>query len=98
MDRHASALSTSTSSVPRSTVSGSAIAAPLNAVSLQVLHRVDQCPRHSKVRARNGCHEIVQRGFGRIAIGHSELNGHQSVTGALAQGKGAAEQVLSLGE
>ena len=41
--------------------------------------------------------EIVQQGFGRIAIGHSELNGHQSVTGALAQGKRAAEQVLALG-
>jgi spermidine dehydrogenase len=38
--------------------------------------------------------EIVQRGFGRIAIGHSELNGHQNVTGALAQGKRAVEQVL----
>ncbi len=38
--------------------------------------------------------EIVQRGFGRIAIAHAELNGHQNATGALAQGKRAAEQVL----
>jgi spermidine dehydrogenase len=49
--------------------------------------------REGKPAAR----EIVQRGFGRIAIGHSELNGHQSVTGALAQGKRAAEQVISFG-
>lgn len=40
--------------------------------------------------------EIVQKGFGRIAIGHSELNGHQNVTGALAQGKRASEQILPL--
>ena len=31
--------------------------------------------------------EIVSKGFGRIAIGHSELNGHQSATGATMQGK-----------
>ncbi|HTE45267.1 MAG TPA: FAD/NAD(P)-binding protein [Gemmatimonadaceae bacterium] len=31
--------------------------------------------------------EIVAKGFGRITIGHSELNGHQSATGAMAQGK-----------
>ena len=40
--------------------------------------------------------EVVGTGFGRVAIGHSELNGHQSVTGAMAQGKRAAEQVLGL--
>jgi spermidine dehydrogenase len=38
--------------------------------------------------------QIIEKGFGRIAIGHSELNGHQSVTGAMAQGKRAAEQVM----
>jgi spermidine dehydrogenase len=38
--------------------------------------------------------EIVQEGFGRIAIAHAELNGHQNATGALMQGKRAAEQVL----
>ena len=41
--------------------------------------------------------QIIEKGFGRIAIGHSELNGHQSVTGAIAQGKRAAEQVVALG-
>jgi spermidine dehydrogenase len=35
--------------------------------------------------------QIVERGFGKIAIAHSELNGHQSATGAIAQGKRAAE-------
>jgi spermidine dehydrogenase len=41
--------------------------------------------------------DIVMRGYGRIAIGHSELNGHQSAGGAMAQGKRAAEQILKLG-
>lgn len=31
--------------------------------------------------------EIVQQGFGRIAIAHAEQNGHQNATGALMQGK-----------
>lgn len=35
--------------------------------------------------------EIVAKGFGRIAIGHSELNGHQSATGAMTQGKRIGE-------
>ena len=39
--------------------------------------------------------QIVEKGYGKIAIAHSELNGHQSATGALAQGKRAAEQALS---
>jgi len=39
--------------------------------------------------------EIVEKGYGNIAIGHSELNGHQSVGGAMAQGKRATEQVLA---
>jgi spermidine dehydrogenase len=39
--------------------------------------------------------EVVANGFGRIAIGHSELNGHQSGTGAMAQGRRAAEQALA---
>jgi spermidine dehydrogenase len=38
--------------------------------------------------------EVVQRGFDRIAIGHSELNGHQTMTGAMAQGRRAAEHAL----
>jgi spermidine dehydrogenase len=40
--------------------------------------------------------EIVQQGYGRIVIGHSELNGHQSMTGAMAQGQRAAESALNL--
>jgi spermidine dehydrogenase len=39
--------------------------------------------------------EVVAAGFGRVAIGHSELNGHQSGTGAMAQGRRAAEQALT---
>ncbi|MEZ5316174.1 MAG: FAD/NAD(P)-binding protein [Vicinamibacterales bacterium] len=39
--------------------------------------------------------EVVAAGFGRIAIGHSELNGHQSATGAMAQGRRAALQALA---
>lgn len=38
--------------------------------------------------------KVVEAGFGRIAIGHSELNGHQSWTGGVTQGYRAAEQVL----
>ncbi len=38
--------------------------------------------------------EIVAQGYGRIAIGHSELGGHQSATGAMAQGQRAARQAL----
>jgi spermidine dehydrogenase len=47
--------------------------------------------RNGKQSAR----EIVQQGFGRIAIAHAELNGHQNATGALAQGKRAAQQVMA---
>lgn len=36
--------------------------------------------------------QIVEKGFGKIVIAHSELNGHQNATGALAQGKRAALQ------
>jgi len=39
--------------------------------------------------------DIVAKGYGRIAIGHSELGGHQSATGAMAQGQRAATQVLA---
>jgi spermidine dehydrogenase len=44
---------------------------------------------------RPSVREVVADGFGRIAIGHSELNGHQSATGAMAQGRRAAEQALA---
>jgi spermidine dehydrogenase len=40
--------------------------------------------------------EIVEKGFGRVAIGHSELNGHQSWTGGIEQGHRAAEQILGM--
>lgn len=40
--------------------------------------------------------EVIAKGYGRIAIGHSELNGHQSATGAMDQGRRAAQQVLSM--
>lgn len=35
--------------------------------------------------------EIVAKGFGRVSIGHSELNGHQSAAGAMTQGKRIGE-------
>ena len=38
--------------------------------------------------------ERVQKGYGRIAIAHSELNGHQNATGALQQGQRAAQEAL----
>jgi len=40
--------------------------------------------------------EVVAKGFGRIAIAHSELNGAQNYTGAFQHGKRAAEQILAL--
>lgn len=46
---------------------------------------------------RNGqpaAREVIAKGYGRIAIGHSELNGHQSATGAMDQGRRVANQVL----
>jgi spermidine dehydrogenase len=45
---------------------------------------------------RPSVREVVAQGYGRIAIGHSELNGHQSATGAMAQGRRAAEQALRI--
>jgi len=41
--------------------------------------------------------EIVAKGYGRISIGHSELGGHQSATGAMGQGQRAALQALKIG-
>lgn len=38
--------------------------------------------------------EVVAKGYGRIAMGHSELGGHQSATGAMGQGQRAAQQAL----
>ena len=44
---------------------------------------------------RQPVREVIEHGYGRIVIAHSELNGHQSMTGAMAQGKRGAEQVLA---
>lgn len=40
--------------------------------------------------------EVVSKGFGRIIIGHSELNGHQSWTGGVSQGFTAGEKALAM--
>jgi spermidine dehydrogenase len=40
---------------------------------------------------RTPAREVVQAGYGRVTIAHSELNGHMNVTGAIAQGKRAGE-------
>jgi spermidine dehydrogenase len=40
--------------------------------------------------------EIVAKGFGRIAIGHSELNGAQNYTGAFQHAKRCAEEAWAL--
>jgi spermidine dehydrogenase len=40
---------------------------------------------------RASAREVVAAGYGNIAIGHSELNGHQSATGAITQGRRIAE-------
>lgn len=39
--------------------------------------------------------EVVERGFGKIVIAHSELNGHQNVTGAMSRGHQAVQQILA---
>ena len=38
--------------------------------------------------------DIIRAPFGRIAIGHSELRGHQNWTGAAAEGRRAVELLL----
>ena len=38
--------------------------------------------------------DVIRRPFGRIAIGHSELQGHQNWNGAAAEGRRAVEAVL----
>jgi spermidine dehydrogenase len=43
---------------------------------------------------RPSAREIVAKGYGRVAIGHSELGGHQSATGAMSQGQRAGTQAL----
>ncbi len=39
--------------------------------------------------------DILRQPFGRIAIGHSELHGHQNWTGAASEGRRAVENLLS---
>jgi spermidine dehydrogenase len=41
--------------------------------------------------------EVVAKGFGRIGIGHSELNGHQSATGAMSEGRRLGQWAAQLG-
>ncbi len=48
------------------------------------------------VDGRPSPREIVEGGYGRIAMAHSELNGSQNATGAVQRGTAAAEQVLAL--
>lgn len=38
---------------------------------------------------------VIRKRFGRIAFGHSELNGHQHWIGAIEEGRRAAKQALS---
>jgi spermidine dehydrogenase len=45
---------------------------------------------------KRSAREIVQQGFGKIAIAHAELNGHQNATGALMQGQRAAQQAIGV--
>ena len=40
--------------------------------------------------------DVIREPFGRVAIGHSELRGHQNWTGAAAEGRRAVETVLDL--
>jgi len=40
--------------------------------------------------------DVIREPFGRVAIGHSELRGHQNWTGASAEGRRAVETVLDL--
>ncbi len=38
--------------------------------------------------------DVVREPFGRVAIAHSELHGHQNWTGAAAEGRRAIEALL----
>jgi hypothetical protein len=38
--------------------------------------------------------DVIRQPFGRIAIGHSELRGHQYWTGAAGEGRLAVEALL----
>jgi spermidine dehydrogenase len=40
--------------------------------------------------------EVIRKGFGRIAFGHSDLSGDQGWDSACTEGERAAKQVLAL--
>jgi spermidine dehydrogenase len=40
--------------------------------------------------------DIIRKGFGRVAFGHSELHGHQHWAGAMEEGRRAAEQAMKV--
>lgn len=46
------------------------------------------------VAGRPSVREVVQKGYGSVVIAHSELNGHQSMTGAMTQGRRGGEAVV----
>ncbi len=48
------------------------------------------------VDGRPSPREVVAKGFGRIVIAHSELNGAQNYGGAFQHGKRAAEEILAM--
>ena len=43
---------------------------------------------------RPAARTVIRSGFGRIAFGHSELNGHQHWLGAVSEGQRAAQQAM----
>jgi spermidine dehydrogenase len=56
-------------------------------------------PQPSFYFGRNGKtppRDIIRKGFGRVAFGHSELNGHQHWVAAVDEGRRAARQALSV--
>lgn len=60
--------------------------------------RVIQTPNfYYGVNGRPAPREVVARGFGRIVLAHSELNGAQNATGAFEHGMRAAREVASWG-
>ena len=47
------------------------------------------------VDGKTAAPDAIREPFGRIAIGHSELRGHQNWTGAAAEGRRAVEHLLN---
>jgi spermidine dehydrogenase len=50
------------------------------------------------VKGKPSPREVVAKGYGRIAIGHSELNGAQNYTGAFQHAKRCADEAWDLNE